>query len=170
MAIARAQRDSAIAGRSALDLLHREDSAKTASELARTRTRLAILTDSSRTLKGRLDSLLAADSTLPPDVRGAIGAAFRSLTAENVECRAALDLSDSLHTLCGKRLAARDATIADLSVTVADADTALDAQKALTETYRRLASPPWLERLRQSLPYVTAAAVFGVLAGLLLGG
>ena len=166
----RAGRDTVIAAREELDERRRADSAELAGELTRTRARLTRATASSRAQTLRLDSLLAADSLLPDTVRGAIGAAFRSLTEENVACRASLDLADSLHSLCGQRLASRDSTIADLRLTVVETDSLLHAQTALTETYRSLASPPWYERLRRGLPWIAGAVGLGVVVGLALGG
>lgn len=154
---AQAMRHEAIAERMQADSVRQADSAVVATQLAGLRDDLEIMSDSSTALLAKLDM-----GSLPPPV----GNVIRVLQFEAEACRTALELADSLHTLCGERLASRDSTIADLYLEIAEKDTLLHAEIALVETYRGLANPNWLTRIRQALPTMGVAAGIGLAIGI----
>ena len=167
MAKAQAERHDAIADRMRADSARVVDSTELAGRLANARYDMIVLEDSSRTLLRRLSRAL---DSLPDSARATVDNVVRVLASEVEACRAGLELADSLHTLCGERLEARDSTIADLNLTVAEQTSMLHAEIALRETYRGLANPGFLERIRQALPAVGVALAVGIAIGLSIGG
>lgn len=156
---AQAQRHEAIAERMTADSARQEERGELLARLEVARMDMDRFSDTSDSLRQQLVTVL---DSLPDSTRATVSNVVRVLTFEARACRTALGLADSLHILCGERLASRDSTIADLNLTVMEQDSLLHAEIALVETYRALASPNWLERIRQALPWVGVALAVGL--------